>query len=1159
MKTLLRLIKVLLLLIFIVLIGYLSYLVPQKMKWPEWSSLIIFSFGLSLLLGIFFLKRFFLRKKEKKFIKRIIEQDNTAIQDSPHSHRLRLEELQAHWKESIQKLQNSHLKKYGNPLYVLPWFLILGESRNGKTTAIKNARLSSALTEVAKTSGIYGTRNCDWWFFEEAIILDTAGRYSIPIEEGPDLEEWKEFLLLLSKYRKKEPLNGVVVVIAADKLLQSSSEELEDIGQSLRQRIDHMMQIMGAKFPVYVLVTKMDLVYGFTDLASMLPDTGLEQTMGYTNSNLYASSKEVLNLAKEDIVCKLNELLLILSHKSSDLKPGVLTFPLEMEKLLSKLAYFLNGVFEENLYQENPIFRGIYFSSALREGSPISDFLKTTRLIPKNPTNLPANKGVFLKDFFQNILPKDRNLIFPLPSFLSWKKVVNNLGSLSYLLFTTFLIGLLSLSFYLNLKTISLFKQEFPKIPQLSNKLTDNLLLLDKMRLILITMEKQNQHWIIPRFGLTQSEFVEKKLKSYYTSLFEKGFLERFDNYLNLHISQINKNTPPHIFVDYLSFVALRMAIIANNLKDKKDYLAKEFTYDTTNLFEQIKSYKNIDELRYLFINNYYTYLNWNKNRAYFKERVGIYRKLLQELLSKKGNDLLWLVDKSIAKSPRVHLNDFWKVEYIGSYKNKIFVPAAYTKQGRENIKKFLALIKKYIQNAEIKKDIELKESYFWKWYKDRFYEEWYKFIQDFNIAISRIDNEENWKELAESMSKSYNPYFLLLDRLIKEIEAFDKDTSRAPYWVKELEKIQKVRNKSKELTLKKQGFILASLKNKAQNLTKNIAQSVDSKIAQEDLKLLERAKAFLDYINSLNMDISVANGNEIFEEYKKTFITDSLAKSKLVTAYKKYYRFKLTMNPYPGTNTVYDLIFGPLGFLLDFSSRKTSCYLQSKWEEDILSVAKESDRDTYIQNLFNKERGAFWKFYNHYLFPFIGKNEYGYFLRTNFRKRHLPFNKALLSLLNKSKKLSLNQKGNYFIELSSIPIAVNPQAKISPYFVNLTIDCSDKNFKLNNYNYPQTLKFNWSPKRCGDCTLVIGFPDTTLNKIYAGALGFAKFLQDFKGGTKVFFPKDFPQHTEYLKQAQIKWIRISYKIRGGEDILDLLHSIPKNLPQKIIFCPFEE
>lgn len=449
----------------------------------------------------------------------------------------------------------------------------------------------------------------------------------------------------------------------------------------------------------------------------------------------------------------------------------------------------------------------------------------------------------------------------------------------------------------------------------------------------------------------------------------------------------------------------------------------------------------------------------------------------------------------------------------------------------------------------------------FWKWYKNQFYQKWYNFIQNFNIALSRINSEESWKELAETMTKNYNPYFLLLDKVIEEINALEKDigNQKAPYWVKELKKIYKVKEKSTELTQKKQGSILASLKSKAQNLTKDVTQEVDEKLAQEELQLIERAKAFLDYLQSLNISISVATEQEAFEEYKKTFLADALDKSELVTAYKKYYRFKLSMNPYPDTSYVYDLVFGPLDFLLDFSSRKASCYLENKWEQDVLSVVKASDEDSLTQNLFKKDEGALWKFYNTYLTPFIIGGENGYRLKPNFRKMYLPFNKEILSLLQKSNRLSLNQKDNYSIELTTIPIEVNTKANVVPYYVSLKVNCSDTNFTLNNYNYPQTLKFNWSPQKCGDTTLSIIFSDLSLHKNYPGSLGFARFLQDFKNGSKTFYPQDFPSNQEYLKKANIKWIKIGYKLKNQEDILNLLNSTPKTIPQTIIECPFEE
>ena len=52
----------------------------------------------------------------------------------------------------------------------------------------KNSNLSLPMTEISKSAGISGTRDFDWWFFNEAVVLDTAGRYSIPIDEDNDVQ-----------------------------------------------------------------------------------------------------------------------------------------------------------------------------------------------------------------------------------------------------------------------------------------------------------------------------------------------------------------------------------------------------------------------------------------------------------------------------------------------------------------------------------------------------------------------------------------------------------------------------------------------------------------------------------------------------------------------------------------------------------------------------------------------------------------------------------------------------------------------------------------------------------------------------------------------------------------------------------------------------------
>ncbi|HQG30585.1 MAG TPA: type VI secretion protein IcmF/TssM N-terminal domain-containing protein, partial [Deltaproteobacteria bacterium] len=226
--------------------------------WPWWVGIFLVILLLGVGIAAVIVRKVVLRRKEQLFVAQIIEQDNAYVKSMKDDEKKNLADIQDKWKEAVGALKKSHLKKFGNPLYVLPWYMVIGESGAGKTTSIKSARLSSPFAEYTKVSGFSGTKNCDWWFFEQAIIIDTAGRYAIPVDEGRDKDEWQKFVALLAKYRKREPLNGLVVAVATDKLLQSRPELIEEDGRNIRRRIDELMRGLGSRFPIYVLVTKCD-------------------------------------------------------------------------------------------------------------------------------------------------------------------------------------------------------------------------------------------------------------------------------------------------------------------------------------------------------------------------------------------------------------------------------------------------------------------------------------------------------------------------------------------------------------------------------------------------------------------------------------------------------------------------------------------------------------------------------------------------------------------------------------------------------------------------------------------------------------------------------------------------------------------------------------
>jgi len=358
------------LIIFLLLIGAVIFGVwylTTVNEWPLWVGALILAGIIGGVLTIVLLRRYLLRNNERKFVKRVIAQEDSAIFTTVQDNQLLINDLEKQWEKSIKTLYGSKLSKGHNPIYALPWILIVGESGAGKTSLIKNSRLSSAITDIEETAQYAGTKNCDWWFFEDAIILDTAGRYTVPIDSKKDNAEWERFLALLSKYRKKEPLNGMIVAISADRLLENNKDLIQAEALNIRKRIDQLMISIGAKFPVYLMVTKMDKVYGFTDFCDTLPMELQSQAMGYMNESLNNHWQEVLDKGIDFIKSKIRSLELFIIQKDTKEIKNLLLFSKEFDRLVPALKDFSHIIFGDNPYQKIPMLRGVYFSSALSD------------------------------------------------------------------------------------------------------------------------------------------------------------------------------------------------------------------------------------------------------------------------------------------------------------------------------------------------------------------------------------------------------------------------------------------------------------------------------------------------------------------------------------------------------------------------------------------------------------------------------------------------------------------------------------------------------------------------------------------------------------------------------------------------------------------------
>src|SRR5512142_1678864 len=190
--------------------------------------------------------------------------------------------LRAEFQKAVAALKSSKLARGGrDALAVLPWYVIIGPPGAGKSTALKASGLQFPYLSArgGGVRGVGGTRNCEWWLTNDAVLLDTAGRYST---EDEDHDEWTSFLDMLHRTRPRKPINGLLVAVSVGDLGGESEEGVVDLARRLRERVDEVMARLQVVVPAYVLFTKCDLVPGLVESFADLRKQDRGQIWGFT-------------------------------------------------------------------------------------------------------------------------------------------------------------------------------------------------------------------------------------------------------------------------------------------------------------------------------------------------------------------------------------------------------------------------------------------------------------------------------------------------------------------------------------------------------------------------------------------------------------------------------------------------------------------------------------------------------------------------------------------------------------------------------------------------------------------------------------------------------------------------------------------------------------
>lgn len=299
-------------------------------------------------------------------------------------------------------------------LYDLPWYVIVGAPGSGKTTALVNSGLHFPLEQRSGRNalrGIGGTRDCDWWFTDEAVFLDTAGRYTTQDSDaGADAEGWREFLGLLRKHRRRQPINGILLTISAQDLMAQPPGAPDPHVDAARRRLVELERELKVRVPVYVLVTKCDLVAGFTEYFDDLAQEGRAQVWGVTfpyDQTAQGQAAAAFPVEFDALVTRLNERVFVRVEDERDprRRARLFAFPQQLAALRGALTGYVAEVFGATRFDHPVLLRGVYFTSGTQEGTPIDRLLASLgRRFALAPDAVPPPPGRGKAYFIEHVL-----------------------------------------------------------------------------------------------------------------------------------------------------------------------------------------------------------------------------------------------------------------------------------------------------------------------------------------------------------------------------------------------------------------------------------------------------------------------------------------------------------------------------------------------------------------------------------------------------------------------------------------------------------------------------------------------------------------------------------------------------------------------------------
>ena len=292
-----------------------------------------------------------------------------------------IDEAERRAAEACAALRRSpRLRDGGDPIYALPWFLVVGDSRAFLTAASR----STSFPRLPSTGGAKPSP-LSWWLTDTLVAAALGAEVTGGTQAPGTALSWglERFLAVIVKHRPLRPLDGLIVTVAADALGKDAQGTVA-LGRCARRIADEWQRSVGFRLPVFVIVTGLETMAGHGAMVSALPREIAEKAVGVRLDHGLSPEARLNRLSKaldglESTLARLRLGMLLAGGEALD-RRSVFRLPVEFAALRRGLTPLIAALVKSDETQHAVELRGVYFAATGGGGAHLDNIVE--KLLP---------------------------------------------------------------------------------------------------------------------------------------------------------------------------------------------------------------------------------------------------------------------------------------------------------------------------------------------------------------------------------------------------------------------------------------------------------------------------------------------------------------------------------------------------------------------------------------------------------------------------------------------------------------------------------------------------------------------------------------------------------------------------------------------------------